>query len=278
MGAISTPPEPVRHYFVDEAGDGTLFDSKGRTLIGTEGCSRFFMLGLLICDSDTLATDLDDLRRRLLADPYFKRVPSMQPTARKTALAFHAKDDLPEVRREVFALLLKHRLKFIAVVKDKQATLNYVRQRSSVDDGYRYSPNEFYDFLVRRLFRGLLHRHELCRVYFARRGQSDRTAALHAAVERAQMTFAEKQGIMSYTRFQAFACTPYEQAGLQAVDYFLWALQRLYERGDDRYVELLWPAFGLVIDMDDLRHGPSGAHYTQKRPLHAAALQEVPGI
>jgi hypothetical protein len=40
-----------------------------------------------------------------LADPYFKGVPSMQADAKKTALFFHAKDDLPEVRREVFRVL-----------------------------------------------------------------------------------------------------------------------------------------------------------------------------
>ena len=37
----------VRYYYVDEAGDGTIFDARGRVIIGHEGCSRFFMLGLL---------------------------------------------------------------------------------------------------------------------------------------------------------------------------------------------------------------------------------------
>jgi hypothetical protein len=40
----------IRHYFVDEAGDGTIFDAKGRVIIGSEGCSKFFMLGLLDVD------------------------------------------------------------------------------------------------------------------------------------------------------------------------------------------------------------------------------------
>jgi hypothetical protein len=31
-------------YFVDEAGDGTLFDRKGRIIVGMAGCSRFFIL------------------------------------------------------------------------------------------------------------------------------------------------------------------------------------------------------------------------------------------
>ncbi len=41
----------------------------------------------------------------------------MQPKNRKTAVAFHAKDDLPDTRREVFKLLQKKPLRFYAVVR-----------------------------------------------------------------------------------------------------------------------------------------------------------------
>ena len=34
-------PPSIRHYFVDEAVDGTLFDKRGRITVGTEGCSRY---------------------------------------------------------------------------------------------------------------------------------------------------------------------------------------------------------------------------------------------
>jgi hypothetical protein len=74
--------------------------------------------------------ELNALRTTLLAEPYFQNVPSMQASQGKTAVAFHAKDDLPEVRREVFNLLLRHELRFYAVVRDKQQTLAYVRQRN----------------------------------------------------------------------------------------------------------------------------------------------------
>ena len=111
----------IRNYYVDEGGDSTLFASRGRLLVGTPGCSRFFMLGLLdLADPAGLEASLRELRVRLLTDPYFKNVPSMQPEAGKTALAFHAKDDLPEVRREVFSLLRASTgLRFFAVVTDK---------------------------------------------------------------------------------------------------------------------------------------------------------------
>ncbi len=233
----------VRHYFVDEAGDGTLFGRTGRVILGEEGCSLFFILGLLdVSDPQTLADDIERLRSRLLADPYFKNVPSMLPAAKKTARVFHATDDLPEVRREVFSLLLAHDgLRFLAVVRDKRRLLEYVRQRNERSHEYRYHPNELYDFMVRILFRPLLHKDDEYNICFASRGSSARTEALHAALRTA-----------------------------------IWALQRLYERRDGRYVEFLWPRFRLVIDRDDTRHNRYGEYYTQKKPLTSAALESVP--
>jgi len=269
----------IRNYFVDEAGDATLFDRRGNTLIESPGCSRFFILGLVdLPETETLACELGALRARLLSDPYFKKVPSMQPEARKTALAFHAKDDVPEVRREVFSLLAPHDLRFFAVVKNKRKVLEYVRQRNERDSPYRYHPNEMYDYMVRRLFKTLLHKDDGYNIYFAKRGASDRTTALRKALEVAQNRFKTQWNIASVPRINVIAATPPACAGLQVVDYFLWALQRLYERQEDRYVELLWPSFRLVQDIDDTREAKYGAYYTQKKPLNCAAIERSPGI
>ena len=188
--APGVAPLPRRYCFVDEAGDPTLFDAKGCELPGQEGCSKFFMLGALeVADQARLRADLDELRVRLLADPYFRHVPSMQIERRKTALAFHAKNDLPEVRREVYQVLLRHELKFFAVIRDKAKVLEYVRQRGRNDLQYRYHPNELYDTLVSRLFKNRLHLTPEVDVCFAARGSSDRSAALRRALEKARMGF-----------------------------------------------------------------------------------------
>jgi hypothetical protein len=147
-------PEPIRRYFVDEAGDPTLFDRRGNVVVGEQGCSRFFMLGLLhATDPGALARDLAQLRSQLLADPYFHKVPSMQPEAHKTALFFHAKDDVAEVRREVFAVLRRHPLRFFAEVREKRRIVTYVLQRNAASPEYRYHANELYDTMVSRLFK-----------------------------------------------------------------------------------------------------------------------------
>ena len=109
------------------------------------------MLGLLdVPDPARLQRAFDDLRTQLLDDPYFKDVPSMRPDERKTALAFHDKDDFPKVRREVFSLLRRTEgLRFFAVVTDKWRVLDYVRQQNERNSVYRYHPNELYDYLIR---------------------------------------------------------------------------------------------------------------------------------
>jgi hypothetical protein len=221
---------------------------------------------------------LNDLRARLLADPYFKGVPSMQPETRKTALAFHAKDDVPEVRREVFSLLQRHELHFSAVVRDKLQVVNYVRRRSKHDISYRYHPNELYDYMVRRLFKARLHKDDAYNVYFAKRGKSDRTAALLRALTAARERFCAQHGITNRAPINVIPTTPPECPGQQVADYFLWALQRLYERHEERYIALLWSSVSVVHDLDDTRRTPYGVYYTRKKPLTLAAIKDLPGI
>ncbi|BAZ88911.1 MULTISPECIES: DUF3800 domain-containing protein [Cylindrospermopsis] len=276
MSELTEKISSVRHYFVDEAGDPVIFNGKGKILIGSDGCSHFFILGLLdVANTESLSQDLENLRANLLADPYFKKVPSMQPENKKTALYFHAKDDIPEVRREVFNLLQRHELKFFAVVRSKDKLLEYVRQRNQNDPGYRYQQNELYDYLTRRLFKNRLHKDDEYNICFARRGTSDRTEAFKVALESARAKFAEQWGITSTATINITANIPPNSPSLQAVDYFLWALQRLYERGEGRYVEFLWSKFALVHDIDDTKFARYGVYYTRKNPLTAT---KIPGI
>jgi Protein of unknown function (DUF3800) len=265
---VTVAPFARRHCFVDEAGDPSLFDARGRVLVGREGCSRHFMLGVLdVADPVALGVELDALRQTLLNDPYFSGVPSMQLERRKTALAFHAKDDLPEVRREVFRVLLRHDVQFNAVVRDKQSVLAYVRQRNQVEPVYRYQPNELYDSLVARLFKNRLHLSPEVDVCFAERGRSDRSAALMQALERARQRFEVKWGRSVNSTISVRQSSPARETSLQAVDYFLWALQRRYEKSEGRFLELIWQKIGLVHAVDEIGRAAYGTYYTKKKPL-----------
>ena len=273
-------PQAKCHYFVDEAGDPTLFNRRKQIVVGVEGCSTFFMLGLLdVADPEVLGQELNDLRQKLLSDPYFKGVPSMRPERRKTALEFHAKDDLPEVRREVFLLLMQYELRFFAVVRDKRRIVRLVREHNLKQPQYRYHPNQLYDRSVSRLFKDRLHKEDAYRIVFARRGTSNRTAALRKSLENSKQNFRRSWGVEATAPIEIVASVPANDASLQAADYFLWALQRLYERQEARYWEFLWPKVSLVYDINDVRNHEYGEYYTQRNPLtHEVLAKRTPGI
>jgi hypothetical protein len=274
------PKTEVQRLFVDEAGDPVLFANRRTAIVGKPGCSRFFMIGKLeASDPPALARKLTVLRQELIADPYFAGVESFKPERRKTASHFHAKDDLPEVRYRVFELLRSEgdALRFHAVVCDKANVLREVQQRNAVDPEYWYSPNELYDGLMRSLF-GKLHRlADRYHVCVARRGKSDRNEALRQAIDHAERDFTAKFGFGrgGPDAWHIEVSSPERDVPLQAVDYFLWAVQRFYEprvdnaTGQDlreaRFIEMLWPQIG---EVHDLHHGPKhGTFYTAKHPL-----------
>lgn len=265
---IPSQQPTFRHYFVDEAGDPNLFNRRKQIVVGREGCSACFMVGLLdVANPTALAKDVDDLRTDLLNDPYFKHVPSMRPEKRKTAVMFHAKDDIPEVRREVFSVLMRHEMRFFAVVRDKRRIVQLVQERNKSVSTYRYHPNQLYDRCVSRLFRDRPHKDDGYIIRFAKRGTKDRTAALQAALTMARNNFRRKWKIQGTAPIELLAMTPASDACLQATDYFLWALQRLLERGEERYWEYVWPSVAVVHDIDDVTIHAYGQYYTQKNCL-----------
>lgn len=253
-------------YFVDEAGDLALFDRKGRSLLEIPGVSRYFLVGVLYLPNPSLAEQkLSELRAQLLNDPYFKNVPSMQLAANKTAVYFHAKDDLPEVRREVFRLLPQLGGKVQVALRNKRVL---VREAEAL---YRYgrklAAQDVYDSLVSRLFRNLLHKADENQIIFARRGKAIRKEALEDSIRIAKQNFAARWGQYYDKPSEIRSAYPSDYAGLQIIDYYLWALQRLYELEEERFFLLLAKDFRLIMDLDDRRAKPYGEWYSDKNPL-----------
>ncbi|HRZ35333.1 MAG TPA: DUF3800 domain-containing protein [Candidatus Paceibacterota bacterium] len=274
---IPADPEPssseVQHLFVDEAGTPTLFHESGKPIADTYGCSRFFILGKLEVENPAaLATALTELRQKMLADPIFAGTESFKPERKKTALAFHAKDDLPEVRAPVFGLLrgFGSQLRFYAVVCDKLKLTAMEMARRAKEPGYRFNENSVYDALMRELF-GKFHRlADRYEVNVARRGTSTRNEAIKVALAHAEQDFERKFGFRRSEpdAWKITVLRPKEAPCLQAVDYFLWALQRFYEVKwdaktrkkaldpttglvihEDRFLSAMWPQVGEVHDL-----------------------------
>ncbi len=187
----------IRHYFVDEAGDLTFFDKKGRIIVGKPGVSNFFMVGIAqINQPEQVFRQLEELRKQLCNDSRFKDIPSMQPSANKTAITFHAKDDHPDVRIEVFKLMQSFDVKIFVAIRCKKE-LAIASKKGYEIFGKKTNPNDIYDDLVKRLFKNKLHKANLNKIVFARRGKTAREEALQKAINQAKKNFERKWNIYS---------------------------------------------------------------------------------
>ncbi|MEH1998934.1 MAG: DUF3800 domain-containing protein [Nostoc sp.] len=267
----------IRHYFVDEAGDLTFFDKKGRIIVGQPGASKFFMVGIAqICQSEQVILELAELRTQLCNDPRFKDIPSMQPSANKTAITFHAKDDHHDVRLEVFKLMQTFEVKIFVAIKCK-AELALATQKTYEALSKKINQDDIYDDLVKRLFKDRLHKASANHIVFARRGKTTREEALQQAINQAKKNFETKWQICSDSQTIIKPAYPSEFAGLQVVDYYLWALQRLYERQEEKYFFPLAQKYRMIMDLDDRRNKGYGEWYTDSNLLSLDKLKWVVG-
>lgn len=264
----------IRNYFVDESGDVTLFDKRGRKIIGENGCSKTFMIGLIYFRDPVLAQKkVSELRASLLANPSFNTFPSMQPQAKKTALLFHAKNDIAQVRQEVFNLLPTLEAKVLVVIRRKCDLAEKSRFLHN-NTGENEQLNSIYDNLVTELFHNMLHVEET-KIIFARLGKAERREALGHAITKAKINFERKfkKGIERPTTIDIALSS--DVVGLQVIDYYLWALQRLYERNDDQFFLPLAKDYRLIKDLDDKRNNAYGEWYRDNNPLTLAKIKPV---
>ena len=268
-------PEELKycHYFVDEAGDLSFFNKKGRIIVGQPGASKYFMVGVAqIADPEVVTWELNALRTKLMTHPRYKGIPSMQPEARKTATAFHAKDDYIEIREQVFELIRSFDIKVFVAIRSK-AEIAEAGKATFKNLGKKLQQNALYDDLIKRLFRNLLHKADVVQIAIARRGKAAREDALEQAINQAQKNFEAKWKISSNGSILIEPAYPSQVAGLQVVDYYLWALQRLYEREEDRFFKPLAQTYRLIMDLDDKRNKGCGEWYSDRNPLTLEKLR-----
>ena len=250
------PPENIeRFFFVDESGDSTFFDRRGNTIVGNDGCSKYLLIGYIrTANPHSVRRALSDLRTKLGADPLYNRIPSFQ----KTQYAFHAKDDSPEIRSEVFKVLrtLPIRAQFILARKQVRTFRNTFHSKEGA----------FYDHLVTHLFKRSLHLAQENHICFEKRGSRARQKPLTDAVNKAAEAFNVQYGTGAAARVSVHCQSPTGEPCLQAIDYFLWAVQRMFTKQEDRFYKALEDQIEFVWDLYDTPKYPKNI-YTKKNPL-----------
>jgi hypothetical protein len=252
---MKRPAETECYFFVDESGDPTFFDRLGNVIVGQEGCSPILILGFIeTYDPSLIRRELERLHRKIMADKYLEGIPSI----RKTNLAFHAKDDVPEVRQTVFKSIAAMAFKAQFVVARKIERV--FRSKCHSKEG------EFYDRLVTQLFQNVLHRHTVNWVYISRRGTSDRQEPLEAAISLGVSRFEVKWQTEVNTDVKVLTQTPAGEPCLQVIDYMNWAVYRAFVKREMRYYAFVQDKVSLLVDLYDAKNYP-GNWYTRSNPF-----------
>jgi hypothetical protein len=248
---------PVRdrdlYFFIDEAGDPTFYNRKGKLIVGSEGCSSRLILGFIRVKSDPteMRQKLQALHQEILNDPYFQQLPSFT----QTSLALHASKDAPEIRYLVFKLIRELNFRAVFVVSQKDEKLFRKRYHANAD--------EYYDDLVSRLLQNSLHRYERNHICIAFRGSKTRQEPLETAVKLARQRFQDLHQVDRKTEVFVEVQSPKGEPCLSVIDYVGWALQRAYT-GDMKYYRLIEDKVSFI---SELVANKRPKNYSRRHPL-----------
>lgn len=244
-----------KYFFVDESGDPNFFGKGQVDLIATGLASKYFMVGYLeITDHNDLDKRLNGIRQEIANDEFLNVIPSV----RHSIKCFHANKDCREVQERVFKVLKNTEFTFHAVVMEKRI--------DQFNKKFQGKKSTLYAYLVERLMENRLHLYPEIDVYFAKMGSVTNEENMWAALDRAKERFSQKWGAKQQGKVRVFMQQPSQIAGLQAVDYVLWAIHRVYHHNDFRYYNFLQEKISLV---HDLNHGTPlyGTYFNHKKPL-----------
>ncbi len=248
------------HYFLDEAGDTTFYGKGKVPIMGKEGVSQTFMLCMV-----SFKTPLAELKESILLlakkiseSSYYKDVPSVVKRLEKGNFYFHAKDDLPEIRKEFFDLIKNMDCRAKIIVGRKKTEF-FERKHEGKEAN-------FYADLLSHLLKDKLHKYPKIALNIAERANStainNLENGLKIAQQRSDKKFLEKEKAtkVSFTvhKFQ-------DDPLLSVADYLCWAVQRVFERGEMRFYDFMQDKFSLIVDLYDRENYEKGKNYYNAR-------------
>lgn len=237
------------HLFIDEAGDTTFFGKGKENIVGKNGVSQSFILGMVQVKANLvdIRAEIDKVALKIETSPYYAKIPSVQKRIEKYGkFVFHAKDDIPEIRKEFYDFLLTQNFSLQAVVGRKIMRL-FINKHNS-------NGNEFYADLLSHLLKDKF-KHQKLVLNIAERGSSTSEVNIELAIQKAKQRAKTKQykskGDIDNCEIVA-NIQPYKRDQLLSLaDYSLWAVQRVFERGETRFYDYMSKKISLVIDLYD---------------------------
>lgn len=273
MTDTTAPLKPeTSHRFLDEAGDTTFF-GKGRIpILGQQGVSLAFAIGMVKFNGDleTIRAQVRALQQAVLADRYVNSIPSVLKKSQGKGFYFHATDDPPEVRERFFRFIEGLDCSIEVMVARKIPRL-FLAKHNGRD-------SEFYADVLSHLLKNKLRLGQKLVLNIAERGNSTKNTNLELALNKAVERHGKKHDTNGITSTVAFNVQNHHtEPLLNVADYLCWAVQRVFERGETRYYDFLGDRIRLVVDLYDAASYAGNQHYyTRKHHLTAAQKLSPP--
>lgn len=262
--AIPGPPV-TNHRFLDETGDTTFLGKGGSLILGKDGVSLSFGMGIVRIDRplDEVRTEIRKLEARVANDPLLNAIPSVQKRISAGSFFFHACKDSPDVR----AVLMRY-------VRELPCQAEIVMARkipSLFEKQHHGRDEEFYADLLSHLIKNRMKREGRLVLNVAERGSSTREKVLSEALWIATERAVERSGVSAIKTHVVFNVqNPRTEPLLSISDYLCWSVQRVFEHGELRYYNYLIDKIRVVVDLyDRSKYEGSRNYYTKRNPLTA---------
>lgn len=227
--------EPKKyHHFLDEAGDTTFFGKGRLPMLGKDGVSQYFSLGLCWFNEplQPIRKRIIELENEVSTNPYYKVGSVLKKINQTGKFYFHATDDIPEIRKLFYDFILSIDFKFEVVVTLKD-TEKFVKKHNR-------NEKELYADLLSHLLHNKLETEGKHIFMVSQRGNTTRQAnlemALNKSVERLKKDKPDAS-IKSQVIFDVV--NQKNEPLLNFTDYLCWAVQRKFEKGEERFFDFL---------------------------------------
>lgn len=251
------------HRFIDEAGDMTFFlKGKAPAPLGSNGISRTFILGMA-----HIKQDLEQVRglirtfcKEIENDPYFNEIPSVKKRIDQGDFYLHAKDDPPELRYKFLMFLLESVDFSVQMVVGRKRLTRFVNKHHSQE-------REFYADLLSHLLKDKANYRKLV-INIAERGSSTKNNNLENALRQAHIRYAKRHA-EEYRADIKFNVQRYSSEPVPAItDYILWTVQRVFEKGETRFYDVVKDRIPLILDLyDTTKYDNYQNYYGPRNPL-----------
>jgi hypothetical protein len=252
------------HRFLDEAGDTTMYGKGKVNIIGQNGVSLCFILGMVKFKESLwhIREQILVLQKQVADDPYFQDIASIQKKITNGGFYFHATDDVPEVRKLFYDYINTIDCSFEAMVGRKIPTLYETKHNGK--------EAEFYADLLSHLLKNKLNKGGKLVLNIANRGKSTKNQNLQLALSKAVARNHKTKGKPVKTQVEFNVQNHRTEPLLNVADYFCWSVQRVFERGELRYYNFLKDKISLVVDLyDSESYNDWKNYYNPKNPLTA---------